>query len=183
MREKILVIHQGALGDVILSFPALLALKEERGACLAMLCQDQVGKVACDLEVVTGHFPVESARFCGLFAKDMPHDMKAFIDHYDTTVLIGFSDDMSHCIRQYHGGRTYRITPRPPSGEEVHVARHITRQLEIKGLLSNSGDWGVRQGERGKGESKMDVGKSKIGARVSSLRHRRIEDSLSLQEM
>lgn len=182
MSEKILVIHQGALGDVILSFPALLALKEERGACLAILCKDQVGKVACDLEVVTGHFPVESARFCGLFAKDMPHDMQAFIDHYDTTVVIGFSDDMSHRIRQHHRGRTYRITPRPPSGEEVHVARHITRQLEIKGLLRNSGDWGVRHGERGIWESKMEGGKSKIGARVSSLRHRRIEDNLSLQE-
>ena len=62
------------------------------------------------------------------------------------------------------------------------MARHITRQLEIKGLLSNSVDWGVRHGERGTWVSNMEVGKSKIGARVSSLRHRRIEDSLSLQQ-
>ena len=147
-----------------------------------MLCQDEVGKVACDLKVVTGHFPVESARFCGLFAKEMPHDMQAFIDHYDTTVLIGFSDDMGRCISEHHRGRSCRITPRPPSGEEVHVASHITRQLEIKGLLTKSGDWDVRHGEQGRWESKMEVGKWKIGARVSSLQHQRFEDSLGLQE-
>jgi len=182
MREKILVIHQGALGDVILSFPALLALKEERGACLAMLCKDQIGKVACDLGVATVHFPVERARFSGLFAKDTPLDMQAFIDDYDAAVLIGFSDDMSRRIRQHHRGRTYRIAPRPPSGEEVHVAGHIRRQLEIKGLLRNSDDWGVRHGERETWASRTKVGKGKIGARASSLRHGPVEDSLSLRE-
>ena len=145
MSEKILVVHQGALGDVILSFPALLALKEERGACLAMLCKDQVGKVACDLEVVTVHFPVESARFCGLFAKDMPHGMKAFLHHYDRIVFIGFSDDMSHHIRQHHRGKTYRITSRPSAEKEIHVADHITRHMQADGLLRNSNDWAIRE--------------------------------------
>ncbi len=175
MSEEILVIHQGALGDVLLSFPALIALKGEKGARLAMLCKDQVGKVACDLRVATVHFPVESARFCGLFAKEMSHDMKVFIDGYETIVLIGFSEDMSHQIGQHHRGRTYGITPRPPAGEEVHVAGHITRQFEIQGLLRNSRDGRIW-------EVKTEDGKSDIGARVSSSGHRGMEESKGLRE-
>jgi heptosyltransferase-3 len=175
MSEEILVIHPGALGDVLLSFPALVALKGKRGTRLAMLCKDQVGKVACDLQVAAVHFPVESARFCGLFAKEMSHDMKAFIDCYDTIVSIGFSEDISHHIGQHHRGRTYGITPRPPAGEEVHVAGHITRQFEIKGLLRKSGDcrrW----------EAKTEDGKSDVGARVSSSGHPGMEETKGLRE-
>lgn len=175
MSEKILVIHQGALGDVILSFPALVALNREREARLAILCKDQVGQVACDLRVVATHFALESARFCGLFAKDMPHGMKAFLDHYDRIVLIGFSDDMSHHIRQHHRGQTYRITPRPSAEKEIHVADHITRHMQANGLLRNSNDWGIR-------ELKIEDRRSKIRARVSSLWHPVIEKTPSLRE-
>jgi hypothetical protein len=131
--------------------------------------------VACDLQVATVHFPVESARFCGLFANKMSHDMKTFVDSYDTIVLIGFSEDMRHHVGQHHIGRTYGITPRPPAGDEVHVAGHITRQFEIKGLLRNSSDcrrW----------EAKTEDGKSDIGARVSSSGHPGMEESKDLRE-
>jgi heptosyltransferase-3 len=139
MCEEILVIHQGALGDVLLSLPALLALKRERQARLAMLCQDQIGRVARDLQVAAVHFPVESARFCGLFAGEMSHDIRTFIDHYDAIVSFGFSDDMRHHMGRHHRGRTYRISPRPPAGEEAHVAGHIRRQFEAEGLLRKRG--------------------------------------------
>ncbi len=160
---------------MILSFPSLVALNRERGARLAILCKDQVGKVARDLQVVAVHFAVESARFCGLFAKELPWDMKAFIDDYDAIVLIGFSDEMSHHIRQHHRGQTYRITPRPPAGEEIHVADHLTRQMQANGLLRDSSAceiWVSGVGDR----------RSRIGAHGSSSWHQVAEKAPSLRE-
>lgn len=140
MSENILVIHQGALGDVVLSFAGLVSLKQQRAGHLALLCKDQVGKIAHDLEVVDVHFSVETAQFCGLFSNDMSHHMKDFINDYDTIVIMGFSDDVADCIRQNHRGQTYRLTPRPPTGEETHVAVHMARQMQAKGLLRGSRD-------------------------------------------
>ena len=137
MNEKILVIHQGALGDVILSFPALRSLKRERDASVALLCKDQVGRMAQESKVVDAHFPVESARFCGLFSSPMSHDVQDFVSDYETIVLIGFSQDMEGTIKQHYGGPVYRITPRPSVEEESHVAVHLIRQLEARGLLRN----------------------------------------------
>ncbi len=148
MSEKILVIHQGALGDVILSFPAVLSLRQEKNACICLLCKAQVGKIACQLRVVDACFPVESARFCTLFSEDMSHDMKDFINQYETIVSIGYSDVGDH-IRQNHRGQTCQITPRPPAEEETHVAVHIMRQLQDKGLLENISDCGTGSAECG----------------------------------
>ncbi|MDY6836438.1 MAG: glycosyltransferase family 9 protein [Thermodesulfobacteriota bacterium] len=139
MNEKILVIHQGALGDVILSFPALRSLRRERDASMALLCKDQVGRMAQESKVVDAHFPVERAHFCGLFSSHMSHDMQGFVSEYDTILLIGFSQEMEGTIKQHYERPVYRITPRPPAEEERHVAVHLIRQLQARGLL--------RQGE------------------------------------
>ena len=137
VNEKILVIHQGALGDVILSFQALRSLKRERNASMALLCKDQVGRVAHEFKIVDAIFPIESGRFSRLFSNDMGHDMRDFVNGYDLIVLIGFSQGMEGTIKQNYGGPVYRITPRPSAKEESHVAVHLIRQLRTRGLLRN----------------------------------------------
>ncbi|MDY6955022.1 MAG: glycosyltransferase family 9 protein, partial [Thermodesulfobacteriota bacterium] len=137
MSEKILVVHQGALGDVILSLPALQSLKEERNASVALLCQGQVGRMAQESGVVDAHFPVESARFCGLFSRHMDHNVRDFVGAYETVLLIGFSQELEGTIKGHYGGAVYRIPPRPPLEEETHVALHLASQLQRKGLLRN----------------------------------------------
>ncbi|MBW2602020.1 MAG: hypothetical protein JRD47_08895 [Deltaproteobacteria bacterium] len=102
MREDILVIHQGALGDVILSFPALVQLKQQRDIDLSILCANQIGRLAFELNVVERHFPVEKGRFCGLFSAGINHDMMAFINSYDTVIFIGFSDEIADNISKNH---------------------------------------------------------------------------------
>ena len=140
MSKNILVIHQGAVGDVILSFPALRCLKQEKNASVALLCKDQVGRIACELSVVRTHLPIESACFASLFSRDMNPAAKEFISLFDTVVLISFSDEMEDQIRKNNGRQTYRITPRPPAEEETHVAIHIMNQMQEKGVLTDSKD-------------------------------------------
>ncbi len=140
MNENILVIHQGALGDVILSFPALRSLKQEKDASVTLLCKDQVGRIACELGVVDAHFPVERACFASLFATEITSAAKDLINPFEIVVLIGFSDKVEFQIRKNYGRQTYRITPRPPAEDETHVAIHIVKQMQVKGVLTNSKD-------------------------------------------
>jgi len=140
MREDILVIHQGALGDVILSFPALVQLKQQRDIDLSILCANQIGRLAFELNVVERHFPVEKSRFCGLFSAGINRDMTAFINSYDTVIFIGFSDEIADNISKNHRGTTYKITPRPPAETQGHIGRHILRQFVFHGLLKDVGN-------------------------------------------
>ena len=135
MREKVLVIHQGALGDLVLNFPALLSLKQEKKASVGLLCSGELGKIAHELNVVEAHFPLESARFCSLFSEKMTPVVKEFINNYDIIILISFSDTIEGRLRQAHGGKVHRIASRPPVKDETHVAQYIIMQLEAKGLL------------------------------------------------
>jgi ADP-heptose:LPS heptosyltransferase len=139
MMEKILVIHQGALGDLVLNFPALVCLKQEEKASVALLCSSDLGKTAYELDLVDAYFSLERARFCPLFHEEMTPVVKEFMSDYDTIILISFSDAIEGHLRQNHGGKVHKISPRPPVEEETHVALHIIRQLETKGLLRNSG--------------------------------------------
>jgi heptosyltransferase-3 len=149
MTEKILVIHQGALGDLVLNFPALVSLKQEKKASVALLCSSDPGKIAHELNVVDVHFSLESARFCSLFYEEMTPVVKEFISDYDTIISISFSDAIESHLRQNHGGKVHKISPRPPVEEETHVALHMMRQMQAKGLLDECGlriaDCGLRK--------------------------------------
>jgi heptosyltransferase-3 len=135
MRETVLVIHQGALGDLVLSFPALLSLKQEKKSSVALLCSSDLGKIAHELNVVDAYFSLESARFCSLFYEEMTPVAKEFISDYGTIILISFSDAIEGHLRQNHGGKVYKISPRPPVEDETHVAQYVIKQFVAKGLL------------------------------------------------
>jgi ADP-heptose:LPS heptosyltransferase len=138
MKKKILIIHQGALGDLVLNFPALLSLKRETKASATLLCSDQLGTIARELNIVDARFSLESARFSTLFCGEMTPLVKTFISDYDIIVLISFSDAIEHHLRRNHDGEVHRISPRPPVDEETHVARHLMRQFQEKRLLTSS---------------------------------------------
>ena len=64
---NLLIIHQGALGDFILTFPAILRLQAYAGR-IDVLCQGQLGKLAQILGVVNNAHPLEAACFASLFS-------------------------------------------------------------------------------------------------------------------
>ena len=63
MPEKnLLIIHQGALGDFILTFPAISRLRKYFKP-IDVLCQSQLGKLAGTLGLTENWFPTEAAYF------------------------------------------------------------------------------------------------------------------------
>jgi heptosyltransferase III len=135
MTEHILIIHQGALGDVILSFPALMALKQKRPVALSLLASHQVGRIACELGIVDACFGVESARFCGLFARDLNDEITAFVNAFHGIIIISLSLALENNIMRRYHGRVCTVTPRPAAHVNTHVADHIVGQMASKGLL------------------------------------------------
>jgi len=96
-------------------------------------------ETAHELNVVDAHFSLESARFCSLFHEEMTPVVKEFISDYDTIISISFSDAIECHLRQNHSGKVHKISPRPPVEEETHVALHMMRQMQAKGLLDECG--------------------------------------------
>ncbi len=183
MKEKILVIHQGALGDLVLNFPALESLKQEKKAFVAILCSSQLGRIAHELNVVDAYFSLESACFCSLFCEEMTPAVKEFISDYNTLILISFSNAIEGYLRQNHGGKVHKISPRPPVDEETHVALYIIEQLVAKGLLDNCGlrtrsvmFW--RRLHFVSSRQTQPSAKSKIQNRKSKIRNLRVKNSI-----
>jgi heptosyltransferase-3 len=132
--SSLLIIHQGALGDVVMTFPAIIALRKKFGR-LDILCQGQVGKLAARLGLVDKGYPLEAAYFATLFSNPVDKKIKAILAGYSTILLFSFASDLKKSIRQISDDRCFQIPPRPPAREKIHVTEFILKNLFDGGLL------------------------------------------------
>jgi ADP-heptose:LPS heptosyltransferase len=93
--------------------------------------------------VVDTYFSLESAKLATLFSKEMTPFVKTFINDYNTLVLLSFSESMERHVRRNFSGKVFRISPRPPAGDETHVAYSLVKAFQDKGLIRNpaGGSW------------------------------------------
>jgi len=141
--SSLLIIHQGALGDVVMTFPAIIALRKKFGR-LDIICQDQVGKLAARLGLVDKGYPLEAAYFATLFSKPVDKKIKAILAGYSTILLFSFASDLKKSIRQISDGRCFQIPPRPPAREKIHVTEFILKNLLDYGLLETCDSYNQR---------------------------------------
>ncbi len=135
-RKKILVLHQGALGDLILTFPSLHHL---RNTCPQMdgICKESLGKLACHIRIFDTYFPLESAIFASLWS-DFPLAEPRLVHlfhSYDKILIFSFSRHLEDNIKKMSKIPVFRIPPRPPVHQGSHVARFIWDQLALQDLL------------------------------------------------
>ncbi|MBW2109103.1 MAG: glycosyltransferase family 9 protein [Deltaproteobacteria bacterium] len=150
MKQLVLVIHQGALGDVVLSFPALLAARHALGAGVALLAQDQIGRLARRLGVAEASFPVESCGFSRLFVDKPDYRLQAFYKRFEQVVVIGLCQDLQKIVKRYHDHVAF-VRSRPPIGSRDHVAAYVMAQMAEKVLGGNGNG-------RDKAESGVSLG-------------------------
>ncbi len=75
---NLLIIHQGALGDFILTFPAITRLQKYYKS-IDVLCQNQLGKLAGALGLAENWFPAEAASFASLFSDQIDQKIRALL--------------------------------------------------------------------------------------------------------
>ncbi|MEZ4524947.1 MAG: glycosyltransferase family 9 protein [Desulfobacterales bacterium] len=135
-RKKTLVFHQGALGDLILTFPALRELR--KGCTVADgICQGKLGRLACDLHIFDRFFPLESAGFASLWSDSSPAEPRVLhlLDSYDQILIFSFSRNLEDNIKKMSKIPVFRVPPRPPVHQGIHVTHFIWDQLALQGVL------------------------------------------------
>lgn len=139
MNKKLLVMHQGALGDLILCFPALLSLKREHDAAVSLVCRGGPGRLAQWLGVVDAHFEAEGPGLSSIYCDEMAPGARKFINGFDAVILFSLSDSLHQRLVKNHHGNVYRIDPRPAADDETHVAVYILNQLRARQLVQGAG--------------------------------------------
>jgi heptosyltransferase-3 len=137
-QKKLLVIHQGALGDWVATFPGLLRLKREYGQ-IDVLCQGQLGRLTQYLDIAAHAYPLESAAFATLFSGSPEPRMRHLLKSYDAILLFSFSSDLEDIFNKFTKSPVHRIQPRPDPEKRLHITRHILDGLKDTGLIDNSG--------------------------------------------
>ena len=135
--NHILVIHHGALGDVVSTFPALLRLKKSYGS-IAIICQSSIGQLARELDIVDKWFPLEAAAFATLYSSHIDPIVKNILLSYRKIILFSRSRSLEKTLFSISENEVYRIPPRPDLGQKIHVTQHILSNLVRYRLLEES---------------------------------------------
>lgn len=136
-KDKLLIIHHGALGDVVVIFPALLELKKNYRR-IEILCRNEIGRLARTLHVVDQWFPLESAAFATLYSKPVDPAAKKILRSFSEIALFSRSRRFRKSLSAVMEKPVYRIPPRPDIDERIHVTDHIFGRLVKYGLLKKT---------------------------------------------
>jgi len=136
-KNHILVIHHGALGDVVSTFPALLRIKKLYGS-IAIICQSSIGQLARELDIVDKWFPLEAAAFATLYSSHIDPIVKNILLSYGKIILFSRSRPLEKTLFSISENEVYRIPPRPDLGQKIHVTQHILSNLVRYRLIEES---------------------------------------------
>ena len=135
--KNLLIIHQGALGDFITTFPALHLLRCQY-RLIDAVCQKKLGILAGNLGIIDSHFPLESAAAASFYSGTVHPELGRLIESYQTIIIFSFSETLTKSIRCLSKQNIYRIDPRPDPEKKVHVTAHVLNGLEAAGIISNT---------------------------------------------
>ena len=134
---SLLIIHQGALGDFILSFPAFTRLQKYYNP-IDVICQNQQGQLAKSLGLAQNWYPTEAAYFSSLFSDRIDPKIKAILAQYENIILFTRSDDLEQSITRVSENIRCRLSPQPPAHHRIHVAKFILENIADCGLITQA---------------------------------------------
>ncbi len=134
-----LVWHQGALGDLILSLPSMYALKRyATGYYLHLVSRTDIADTILENELADEISSNENGLFGCLFntEKDLSDALKAFLKGFDTVfVFMRRTDDAFKENIQAHIPQSYFVRTLPDEGLGMSVSRFQMEQLKPAGIL------------------------------------------------
>lgn len=134
-KGKILVIRGGAIGDFILTLPAIAALRKQfPKAHLEVLGYPHIAQLAFAGGLVDRVQPIEARGLAGFFARDggLASDLADYFSEFDLIVSYLFDPDeifQTNVGRCSHG-QFIAATHRPNEGEKIHATKVYLRPLE-----------------------------------------------------
>ena len=131
---SLLIVHQGALGDLVCIFPIIAALRSHFRP-VAILCQGQLGRLAAAEQLVDAWFAIEAAWAASLFTADPAPEARRALAPYTHHLVLSKSAILAASLERIAGARIGRFAPRPPAGRRRHVAEHVLSGLRGLGWL------------------------------------------------
>ena len=144
LKSRILVIHYGALGDVVAAFPALLELKTAFGP-ITIVCQNSIGSLARHLDIVYKWHPLEAAAFASLHSNHVHPSVKEILVSFSTVILFSNSVSFEKTLLSMTKSKIYRVCPRPGSDEKIQIGRYILSNLARYKLIEDPDKDGFRR--------------------------------------
>jgi len=132
--KSLLFFHQGALGDLIVTFPVLHSLRAGF-VRIDGVCRAEFGHLAKYLAVIDACYPQEAARFASLYAADTDLWVTELLRSYDRVLLFSFSKTLEASVRRAAADAVLRIPPWPREGKGIHVTEFLFHRLKREGLL------------------------------------------------
>jgi ADP-heptose:LPS heptosyltransferase len=132
--QKLIIVHQGALGDFVAIFPAIIRLKKYYHH-IDIICQGQLGKLAAALGLINQWYPLEAASFASLYTDEIDHRVKNTFKRYTKIVLFSRSRQLEQSLNRITANRCLRLPPQPPADTPVHITAYTIQHLVREGLL------------------------------------------------
>lgn len=115
--DRIVVIRPGALGDVILTFPAVRALRVQHpDAHITVVGSPSLWELAGNL--VNERISIDAARFSTLYAEEPREDLRRWLEGVDR-VIAWTVQDPSPALRAAGVVDVIHVCPYPPAGKHV----------------------------------------------------------------
>lgn len=137
----LLVIHPGALGDLVAAFAVLLQLRKRFPGGIDGVCQEHLVRLTVDLGIFRKAVAMEAAAFALLYS-DPPGPaeatLTAFFRPYGEILLFSSAPALEAGVFRVFSGPVHRIPPRPEVSHRIHVHDHLAARLAAAGLIESS---------------------------------------------
>jgi ADP-heptose:LPS heptosyltransferase len=130
----LLIVHQGALGDLVCIFPVIAALRRHFRP-IGILCQGSVGRLAAAEGLVETWFGIEAAWTASLFAGEAGPEARRRLSPFSHILAFSSSEALVASLQGIGGARVCRVPPRPPKDQRIHVTQHAFDRARGCGLL------------------------------------------------
>lgn len=136
---RILIIHQGALGDFILSLPAMSALRYSHPhTTIEIWGHLEILRLVDKSPYADAVYSIERERIAPLYTSDnpVPAGVMERFRQFDLIFIFGGEQHKTFVHNLKKGGieNVHRIDPFPPPGSTTHVIDHQASQLTPLGL-------------------------------------------------
>ncbi len=137
--ERMLIIHSGGIGDLLLALPAMRVFRHAfPNAILEMMGRpERLALVAYDLRASVLH-SVDQAGMAYFYAEDgsFPPRLGAFFSSFGVVLLFGGAGGniLAKNLKRAGAGRVISLPPFAPEGLGVHVSDYLVESLGREGI-------------------------------------------------
>jgi heptosyltransferase-2 len=154
--EKILIVHSGGIGDLLLALPAMRIFRRAFPASpLEMLGRpERLALVVHDLRADALH-SIDQAGMAHFYSDDadLPPRLGTFFSSFGAALLFGKTGGkiLAKNLERAGVGRIFFIPSFPQEGLKVHASHFLMENLNKKGIKGEKAFWPLELPEKGQG--------------------------------